>query len=112
MQLVVVSEAAFKKLQEEATMESLRIIARAESIDTSKGRLEYARTVNEQALAIYHEAILCLDPESDDWEVARASIEKLEFYERQFVDAKPVYEAALNRVGWEIREAAKAGIRL
>jgi hypothetical protein len=104
MQLLIL-----KMSKEDEELMNVRAGALISSLTASKKRYEEKRAIDEAAQRCYDEACL-LDGESGDWEAAREAIEKLERIEQEYIESAPIRQKALLRLGWEMREAQKAGI--
>lgn len=110
MQLLIVSADEAKELQARANLEHVRAIARAESLDSTRARFLKQSAECDAAVCLLEEALINLDEdELDNFETARAKAEKLERIEREVDRTIAVWETALLRCGWEVREAQRAG---
>lgn len=109
MQLLIVSADEAKTLQEQACLEHIRAIARTESLDATRARFIKMDAEAHAAACCFEEALINLDEdEMDDWETARAKVEKLERIERELECASRRWEHAFLRCGWEVAQAQKS----
>jgi hypothetical protein len=106
MQIVLV-----KVTPEEEELMNVRASALICSLTASKKRFDEKRAFDEAARQCYDEACL-LDTESDDWGTAHEAVQKVDRIEQEYLDAAPLRQNALLRLGWEMREAQKAGITI
>jgi hypothetical protein len=104
MQVVIVMS------REEEELLNVRAGALVSSLQASKKRFEEKRAIDEAARHCYDEACLLDTENDDDWEAAREAIGKLERIEQEYIDAAALRQSALLRLGWEMREAQRAGI--
>lgn len=108
MQILIVSADA-KQLQEQACLEHIRAIARTESLDATRARFLRQCAECEAASRLFEEALINLDEDDlDDFETARTKAEKFERIEREVDRSIAVWDTALLRCGWEVREAQRA----
>lgn len=81
------------------------------SLLATKERLDATLETSATALEWYQDAILIYGPDEDDSpDVARMKAEKLEAYERNYLNHAPIAASAINRALWEVREAQRARI--
>jgi outer membrane protein assembly factor BamD (BamD/ComL family) len=106
MQLLIL-----KMSKEDEELMNVRASALICSLTASKKRFEEKRAIDEAARQCYDEACL-LDTESDDWETAHEAVAKFERIEQEYIAAAPLRQKALLRLGWEMREARKAGVTI
>jgi hypothetical protein len=120
----ILSDGEREKLREMRELAKTRIDVRIRSMrevreifDRAKYALDAAITAKQQASAAYDAAMLELnDDEEDDWEAAAKKARKFEKIEQEFLNAdseiekaRKVYESAMKRVNWELREAQRMG---
>jgi hypothetical protein len=95
----------------EAELLDLRAGALICSLTASQARFQEARAYDEAARRCYDESCL-LDTDGDDWMTAHAAFEKQERIDEEYIASAPFYQNTLIRLGWEMREARKAGVHI
>jgi hypothetical protein len=76
------------------------------SLDATRVRFEEARGAAAAAMLVYQEALIVLgEDDDDDYTTALEKKEKFERIESEFLVTSEVYNAALNRLGWELRNS-------
>jgi hypothetical protein len=76
------------------------------SLDATRIRFEEARGAAVAAMRVYQEALIVLGEDADDdYATALDKKEKFERIESEFLVTSEVYNAALNRLGWELRNS-------
>jgi hypothetical protein len=81
------------------------------SVEATKARFRAAKAIDECAQRAYDESLLLESDIADsDWQAARDAAAKQDRLEEEYVASAPIRQAALLRLGWEMREARKHGI--
>jgi hypothetical protein len=92
-------------------LQNTRASARIDSLIYARGRLKTTTADFDAGMRLYEEALLNLDENDyDDFENAFKKSRRLELIEQQSDEAGRIYNSALLKLGWEIKEAQKIGI--
>jgi hypothetical protein len=101
--------ALHRQALEIAGMITDRIEVAINSLDATRIRFQESRATAIEAGRIYHEALICLaEDDADDFNVALEKSTKLELIEKEYLVTGRVYECALSRLGWELRNSGAA----
>ncbi len=111
--LAFLTDGEAKILSDLRALRELRFHVLDSSLAATRQRAFAAAQNLDAATALYHEAILCLAVEDDDcWECACEKNAKLEFIERDYIQALPIFANAMRRIDFEIAECKKAGVTI
>lgn len=104
-----------RKIKEDAAelldLAETRIITRTKSLEDSNKRLRDARARNEAARLAYETGLIANAPDDDDdYPTELDKLEKFEIIEAEYIAAGHEYQNALQRAGWELREADRWGL--
>jgi hypothetical protein len=103
-----------RKIKADATelhlLAETRIIVRTRSLEDSNKRLREARDRNDAARIAYENGMIVnAEDEDDDYVTELDKRETREKIEEEYITAGREYRNALQRAGWELREADKWG---
>jgi hypothetical protein len=112
MNAVTVSESEKRRLLESrrqaqniaSAVEKIEITI--SSLDATRVRFEEARSAAAAAMRVYQEALIVLgEDDDDDYATALEKKEKFDRIESEFLVTSEVYNAASNRLGWELKNS-------